>query len=107
MTVTVPTQVALYLLNRKRHHLVAVEERYDFRVAVEADDHLTTDAFTMERDGVVVERRVAPSEARREDSRDERRDHRSEERRVGKECVSTCRSRCSPDNKKKKNKQNQ
>src|SRR3546814_3863930 len=35
MTVTVPTQVALYLLNRKRHHLVAVEERYDFRVAVE------------------------------------------------------------------------
>src|SRR3546814_20159593 len=27
---------------------------------------------------------------------------RSEERRVGKECVSTCRSRCSPYNKKKK-----
>src|SRR3546814_13957317 len=29
---------------------------------------------------------------------------RSEERRVGKECVSTCRSRWSPDHKKKKNK---
>src|SRR3546814_19777912 len=28
---------------------------------------------------------------------------RSEERRVGKECVSTCRSRCSPNHKKKKN----
>src|SRR3546814_11178328 len=28
---------------------------------------------------------------------------RSEERRVGKECVSTCRSRWSPDHKKKKN----
>src|SRR3546814_15464404 len=28
--------------------------------------------------------------------------HRSEERRVGKECVSTCRSRWSPYNKKKK-----
>src|SRR3546814_13205825 len=27
---------------------------------------------------------------------------RSEERRVGKECVSTCRSRCAPSNKKKK-----
>src|SRR3546814_12671983 len=27
---------------------------------------------------------------------------RSEERRVGKECVSTCRSRCAPDHKKKK-----
>src|SRR3546814_12339987 len=26
---------------------------------------------------------------------------RSEERRVGKECVSTCRTRCSPDHKKK------
>src|SRR3546814_6948795 len=33
--------------------------------------------------------------------------HRSEERRVGKECVSTCRSRWSPyHKKKKKNKQN-
>src|SRR3546814_10942180 len=30
---------------------------------------------------------------------------RSEERRVGKECVSTCRSRCSPDHKTKKKKQ--
>src|SRR3546814_12885773 len=31
---------------------------------------------------------------------------RSEERRVGKECVSTCRSRWSPDHKKKKHKEN-
>src|SRR3546814_16442261 len=31
---------------------------------------------------------------------------RSEERRVGKECVRTCRSRWSPDHKKKKNKKN-
>src|SRR3546814_18746280 len=31
--------------------------------------------------------------------------HRSEERRVGKECVSTCRSRWSPDHYKKKNNQ--
>src|SRR3546814_19535902 len=30
------------------------------------------------------------------------RSHRSEERRVGKECVSTCRSRLSPDTQKKK-----
>src|SRR3546814_11787441 len=30
---------------------------------------------------------------------------RSEERRVGKECVSTCRSRCSPSHLKKKNQQ--
>src|SRR3546814_21141728 len=32
--------------------------------------------------------------------------HRSEERRVGKECVSTCRSRWSPYHSKKKNKTN-
>src|SRR3546814_20806613 len=34
---------------------------------------------------------------------DGRRHQRSEERRVGKECVSTCRSRCSPYHLKKKN----
>src|SRR3546814_14598655 len=33
---------------------------------------------------------------------DEGAHHRSEERRVGKECVSTCRSRCSPYHLKKK-----
>src|SRR3546814_20366398 len=33
-------------------------------------------------------------------------DTRSEERRVGKECVSTCRSRWSPDHEKKKKKNN-
>src|SRR3546814_17364496 len=32
--------------------------------------------------------------------------HRSEERRVGKECVSTCRSRWSPDHNKKTNQSN-
>ncbi|MGF1630054.1 MAG: ribonuclease E/G [Kiloniellaceae bacterium] len=80
MTVTVPTQVALYLLNRKRDHLVAVEQRYDFHVSVETDDHLATDAFTIERDGTLVERRVAPSEARREERRDDRSEERSEDR---------------------------
>src|SRR3546814_12425804 len=40
------------------------------------------------------------------DRRGEQQRHRSEERRVGKECVSTCRSRWSPYNsKKKKNRQ--
>src|SRR3546814_17115507 len=34
-------------------------------------------------------------------------DRRSEERRVGKECVSTCRSRWSPDHSKKKTKRQQ
>jgi ribonuclease E len=66
MTVTVPTKVALYLLNRKRDHVVGIEQRYDFRVLVETDDHLATDAFTIERDGSVIERRAAPAEERRE-----------------------------------------
>ena len=70
MTVTVPTQVALYLLNRKRDHLVAIEQRYDFRVSVETDDHLATDAFTIERDGVVAERRAQPAEDRKEARRE-------------------------------------
>ncbi|HEY9538424.1 MAG TPA: Rne/Rng family ribonuclease, partial [Kiloniellaceae bacterium] len=83
MSVTVPTQVALYLLNKKRHHVVAVEQRYDFRISVETDDHLANDAFTIERDGVVVERKVAPSEARREERREERRDDRGDGRRDG------------------------
>ena len=82
MTVTVPTQVALYLLNKKRHHVVAIEQRYDFKVSVETDDHLATDAFTIERDGVIAERRVAaPSEERREERRDERREPRRDDRR--------------------------
>ena len=81
MTVTVPTPVALYMLNRKRDHVVAIEQRYDFRIAVETDDHLATDAFTMARDGTIIERRVAPSEARRDDKRDDKRDEKREEKR--------------------------
>ncbi|WP_340117289.1 ribonuclease E/G [Pelagibius sp. 7325] len=84
MSVTVPTQVALYLLNKKRHHVVAIEERYDFKVSVETDDHLATDAFTIERDGVIAERRVAaPSEERREERRDDRREGRRDDRGEG------------------------
>ncbi len=81
LTVTVPTQVALYLLNRKRDHLVAIEQRYDFNVSVETDDHLATDAFTIERDGVLAERRVPANEDRRDERRDERREGRRDERR--------------------------
>jgi ribonuclease E len=80
MRITVPTQVALYILNRKRDHLVAIEQRYDFKVSVETDDHLATDAFTIERDGVLAERRqAAPAEDRREARRDSRRETESED----------------------------
>ncbi|MEQ8354185.1 MAG: Rne/Rng family ribonuclease [Kiloniellaceae bacterium] len=75
MKATVPTQVALYLLNRKRDHLVAIEQRYDFKVSVETDDHLATDAFSIERDGIVAERRnVVAAEERRDTRRETERD---------------------------------
>jgi ribonuclease E len=81
LAVTVPTQVALYLLNRKRDHLVAIEQRYDFKVSVETDDHMATDAFTIERDGVLAERRAPANEDRKDERKDERRDERREGRR--------------------------
>ena len=66
IVVSVPTQVALYILNRKRDHLIAIEQRHDFRIAIEADDQLATDAFVIERDGVVAERRRAVQDDGRE-----------------------------------------
>ena len=71
IVVSVPTQVALYILNRKRDHLIAIEQRHDFRIAIEADDQLATDAFVIERDGVVAERRrTVQDEARDGDGED-------------------------------------
>ncbi|KAA5804667.1 ribonuclease E/G [Alkalicaulis satelles] len=44
-----PTEVALYLLNEKRDHLNAIEQRYALRVTVKADDGLNRPACTLER----------------------------------------------------------
>ena len=49
VTLTVPTPVALYILNNKRAMLTAIESRYDFRVSIEGDDSLIIPAYTMER----------------------------------------------------------
>ena len=38
--ITLPTDVALYLLNEKRDHVLALEQRYDFRVLIGADPDL-------------------------------------------------------------------
>ena len=40
ITVTVPTEIALYLLNEKRDALVEVEQRYGFRVLLRGDETL-------------------------------------------------------------------
>lgn len=49
ITVCVPPQVAFYLLNRKRAELTSVEERYDFRVLIEADDSLVPPDHRIEK----------------------------------------------------------
>lgn len=70
LTATMPTSVALYILNKKRDHLAAIEQRHSFRISIETDDHLTTDAFVIERDGEVTERRRPPQQDRSADSAD-------------------------------------
>jgi ribonuclease E len=47
--VYVPTTVALYILNQKRHSLVELEARYDLRVLLARDDALIPPAFRLER----------------------------------------------------------
>ncbi len=48
ITVTVPTEIALYLLNEKRDALVEVEQRYGFRVLLRGDDSLIAPAHRLQ-----------------------------------------------------------
>ena len=49
IVVSVPPNVALYLLNQKRHTLSDIEKRYGFSVAIEADDELHAADCEIER----------------------------------------------------------
>ncbi len=49
IVVSVPPNVALYLLNQKRHTLSEIEKRYGFSVAIEADDELHAADCEIER----------------------------------------------------------
>ncbi len=49
VTVFVPSQIALYILNQKRDALAAIEERYQFRVYLLGDDELIAPNLRMER----------------------------------------------------------
>ena len=63
---TVPTRVALYILNQKRDALVELEQRYGFRVMVEADEDMFLPAYQIERlRGASDEVRAAPVDAQR------------------------------------------
>ena len=49
MTVRLPTPVALYVLNHKRHDLMALEERYACTCMIEADSTLPAAGLVLER----------------------------------------------------------
>ncbi len=49
VTVFVPAQIALYILNQKRDALAAIEERYQFRVYLQGDDELIAPNLRMDR----------------------------------------------------------
>jgi ribonuclease E len=49
IAVNVPPNVALYLLNQKRHTLSEIEKRYGFSVSIEADDELHAADCEIER----------------------------------------------------------
>jgi len=49
VTIYVPTQIALYVLNQKRPALGQIEQRYGFAVTVAQDDSLIPPAFRLDR----------------------------------------------------------
>ncbi len=49
VNVTVPSKVALYILNQKREALSDIEGRYGFQVFIAADDNLVPPAYQLER----------------------------------------------------------
>lgn len=49
ITVSVPTSIALYILNQKRESLIGIEERYNFKVNVSGDDSLIPPDIRVER----------------------------------------------------------
>jgi ribonuclease E len=49
VTVTVPTAVALFILNQKRRALAEIEIRHGFRVYLAGDDHLIPPEYRIER----------------------------------------------------------
>ncbi|MEE8516563.1 MAG: Rne/Rng family ribonuclease [Alphaproteobacteria bacterium] len=51
ISVTVSSQVALYILNQKRSVIAGIEARYNFRILVVADDSLVPPEFHLQRIG--------------------------------------------------------
>ncbi|MGB0750089.1 MAG: Rne/Rng family ribonuclease, partial [Magnetospiraceae bacterium] len=49
LRVSVPVEVAFYLLNQKRDTIIDIEKRYDFTVEIAGDDTLTAPEYNLER----------------------------------------------------------
>lgn len=49
LIVRTPTEVALYVLNQKRDHLIAYEQRFGARVIIQADDTIDGEHFSVDR----------------------------------------------------------
>ena len=91
ITLTVPTAVALYVLNQKRDALAEIEQRYDMRVTVIGDDDLVPPNFELvidvargdggaEADGAVTAPREPEKEAEGEGEGDGRKRRRRRRR---------------------------
>jgi len=61
VVLTVPTQVALHVLNDKRDRLNDIEHRYAFRARIETDDHLVPPQYRLDR--IVTQQRGQDGEA--------------------------------------------
>ncbi|MEE2524816.1 Rne/Rng family ribonuclease [Hyphobacterium sp. HN65] len=90
--INVPTDVALYLLNEKRDHVLALEERYEFRVLISADPDLIPPDFRVDiletRDSgnsddaeAVAETPVSPEDVKPDDAGNSSRRRRRRRRR--------------------------
>ena len=66
LRVFMPTAVAFYLLNNKRHELGNAESRYGFSVSIEIDDSLIAPKFRMER--MTVQKEEEESEDKEKES---------------------------------------
>lgn len=83
VTVKVPSEVALYILNQKREMLVDIESRYSFKVFIAADieltppdyilERLSTDAAEGETVSEIIDSRTAETAARETEERTRRR----------------------------------
>lgn len=71
LLISVPTAVALYMLNQKRARLFDIEQRYGFEIEVAADDSLTAPDYGLDR---LDEQGERISEQRNERSRERNRD---------------------------------